>query len=53
MSAHLVMDKSRPGFEVREAAARMLADNFHILHVTLQTELRDCREGIEDHGIHA
>ncbi len=53
LSAHLVVDTNRPGFDVREAAARMLAGNFHILHVTLQTELRDCREGIEDHGIHA
>ena len=53
LSAHLVLAGSGPGRDAREVAARMLADTFHIQHVTLQIESRDCREGIEDHGLHA
>ena len=53
LSSHIVVEPNLPGFDVREAAARVLADNFHILHVTLQVELRDCREGIKDHALHA
>ncbi|MFA5898309.1 MULTISPECIES: cation diffusion facilitator family transporter [unclassified Hyphomicrobium] len=53
LSVHLVLEPDREQSEVREMAGRVLSEDFHISHVTLQLELRDCREGIEDHVLHA
>ena len=50
LSAHLVVWDDAD--EVRASAAQMLSEQFHIAHVTLQTEARDCREGRDRHGFH-
>ncbi|MBX9590154.1 MAG: hypothetical protein K2X43_12680 [Hyphomonadaceae bacterium] len=52
LSAHLVLaDGSAPG-QVRKAAQAMLRERFEITHVTLQTEVGDCREERQQHGFH-
>lgn len=50
LSAHLVVPANPEA--ARAEAVRLLAGRFHISHVTLQTEGRDCREGRADHGFH-
>lgn len=52
LSAHLVVGGPAVADRVRARAARMLSDQFHISHVTLQTESQDCREEQAEHGYH-
>ncbi|MBX9925538.1 MAG: cation diffusion facilitator family transporter [Hyphomicrobiaceae bacterium] len=52
LSVHLVLAEGVEGDAVRVAAQSMLADAFHITHVTIQTEQVDCRVGQNHHGLH-
>ncbi len=52
LSVHLVLAEELEGDAVRVAAQSMLADTFHITHVTIQTERADCRQGQDHHGLH-
>lgn len=52
LSAHLVLEESAEGDEVRQRAAKHLDEKYEIEHVTLQIEKQDCRDGRDDHGLH-
>lgn len=52
MSAHLVLEQGQDGDVVRVAAQALVARDFHIEHMTLQTEREDCRTNREHHGLH-
>lgn len=52
LSAHLVVADAANADTVRSQAAAILADKFHITHVTLQTEPLDCRDGLDHHAYH-
>lgn len=52
LSVHIVLSDGSNADTTRSAAAERLAHRFHIEHVTIQTEQRDCRDGNEHHGLH-
>lgn len=52
LSAHLVLTDGADADSTRSAASELLESLFHIEHVTLQTEQKDCRDGRDDHGLH-
>lgn len=52
LSVHLVLAEGADGDVTRVGARSMLAERFHITHVTLQTERVDCRQGQDHHGLH-
>ncbi len=52
LSVHLVLADMADGDAVRLETRAMLAEAFHITHVTLQTERADCRMGQDHHGLH-
>lgn len=52
LSAHLLLEDGRDGDAVRISAEALLAEQFNISHVTLQTERQDCRSQREHHGLH-
>ncbi|MBL8882664.1 MAG: cation transporter [Hyphomicrobium sp.] len=52
LSAHMVISDGANAETTRSAAAKTLSDEFKITHVTIQTELVDCRLERDDHGLH-
>lgn len=52
LSVHLVIADTADANTIRKAASEQLAADFHINHVTIQTERADCRTGRDDHGLH-
>ncbi|MFM7085019.1 MAG: cation diffusion facilitator family transporter [Hyphomicrobium sp.] len=52
LSAHLVVTANTDPEGVRKQAAQKLAEKFQIEHVTLQTEQKDCRDGVPNHAFH-
>lgn len=52
LSAHLVLTDGGQSDRTRQAAQRLLNERFDIAHATLQTEVQDCREEREQHGLH-
>jgi len=52
LSAHLVLQQETDADQIRGLAEKQLYEKFDIVHVTLQAELKDCRDGREHHGLH-
>ncbi len=52
LSVHVVLSGGADADATRREATALLARQFHIEHTTIQTEMLDCRDGQDHHGLH-